>query len=102
VDYGDDRGSDDGVVYITRDGGETWRIFNLGEPAAFFVWDPLDPNVLYARAGGLMRSGDGGVTWKRILPRAETIEEIGTPAGTEPTRVAPAPAAPSDVTTGDD
>jgi penicillin-binding protein 1A len=35
-------------------------------------------------------------------PVAETIEEIGTPAGTEPTRVAPAPAAPNDVSTGDD
>jgi len=58
-------------AYLTHDGGATWRIFNLGEPVQFFVFDPLDANVIYAGAGegGLFRSGDAGATWKRFLPR---------------------------------
>src|SRR2546430_1138389 len=59
--------------YVTHDGGETWRIFNLGRPAHFFVWDPQDPKVLYAGANGLLRSQDGGGTWERLFPRPETI-----------------------------
>src|SRR5450759_1056570 len=48
--------------YLTNDGGATWRIFNLGEPVQFFLFDPLDANVIYANAGGVFRSGDGGAT----------------------------------------
>jgi photosystem II stability/assembly factor-like uncharacterized protein len=56
-------------AYITHDGGATWRIFNLGEPVQFFVFDPLDANVIYANAVGVFRSGDAGTTWQRYFPR---------------------------------
>jgi photosystem II stability/assembly factor-like uncharacterized protein len=63
-------------AYLTRDGGATWRIFNLGEPVQFFVFDPLDANAIYAGAGGggLFRSGDAGASWKRFFPRQ--VEKI--------------------------
>jgi photosystem II stability/assembly factor-like uncharacterized protein len=56
-------------AYLTHDGGATWRIFNLGEPVQFFLFDPLDAKVIYANAGGLFRSGDAGATWQRFFPR---------------------------------
>jgi photosystem II stability/assembly factor-like uncharacterized protein len=56
-------------AYLTRDGGATWRIRNLGDTVQFFVFDPIDANVIYAKAGGLFRSGDAGETWKRFFPR---------------------------------
>jgi photosystem II stability/assembly factor-like uncharacterized protein len=62
--------------YITHDGGATWRIFNLRDPVRFFLFDPIDPNVIYAKAGILYRSPDKGATWKTLLPRPSTIEKI--------------------------
>jgi photosystem II stability/assembly factor-like uncharacterized protein len=55
--------------YITHDGGDTWHIFNLGDPAQFFLFDPIDPRVIYAGANGVFRSADGGDTWTRFFPR---------------------------------
>ena len=34
--------------YISKDGGQTWRMFNLGNPVIFFEFDPIDPRVIYA------------------------------------------------------
>src|ERR1700686_1772030 len=47
-------------AYLTRDGGAHWRIFNLGDTVQFFVFDPIDANVIFANAGGLFRSADTG------------------------------------------
>ena len=33
-------------AYLTHDGGATWRIVNLGDTVQFFVFDPLDANVI--------------------------------------------------------
>ena len=55
--------------YITHDGGVTWRIVSLGAPAQFFLFDPSDERVIYAQAGALFRTSDGGATWSRFLPR---------------------------------
>src|SRR3954468_23180565 len=42
--------------YVTHDGGATGRIFNLGDPARFFVFDPVDRRVIYAGANGIFRT----------------------------------------------
>ncbi len=60
--------------YITTDAGGHWRSFNLGTPAEFFLFDPIDSRVIYAKAGALYRSGDGGTTWARFFPR--TVAKI--------------------------
>jgi photosystem II stability/assembly factor-like uncharacterized protein len=60
--------------YITADAGGHWRSFNLGTPADFFLFDPIDPRVIYAKAGALYRSADGGTTWARFFPR--TVAKI--------------------------
>ena len=64
--------------YLTRDAGRTWHIFNLGAPAKFFVFDPIDPHIVYAYADALFRSADGGDTWSRFHPRASAIQRITT------------------------
>src|SRR5437879_85086 len=42
-------------AYISHDGGQSWRMFNLRGVVRFFVFDPLDPKVMYAQATGLWR-----------------------------------------------
>src|SRR5256886_9423674 len=34
---------------ISHDGGRSWRMFNLGGPMAFFIFDPVDPKIIYAK-----------------------------------------------------
>src|SRR5687768_4379361 len=34
--------------YVTENGGDSWRMFNLRGVVDFYVFDPLDPNVVYA------------------------------------------------------
>jgi photosystem II stability/assembly factor-like uncharacterized protein len=59
--------------YITHDAGASWRMFNLRQPTRFFVFDPQDPQTLYAQAGGLWRSEDSGATWNLIHPDPKTV-----------------------------
>ena len=40
--------------YVTYNGGESWRMFNLHSPVHFYVFDPLDSNTVYAKFGGLI------------------------------------------------
>src|SRR6266550_445375 len=63
-------------AYITHDGGQSWRMFNLRGVVRFFVFDPLDPKVMYAQATGLWRSTDAGDTWKLVYPKPEKITTI--------------------------
>src|SRR3954466_12473541 len=62
--------------YITHDGGQSWRMFNLRGVVRFFVFDPLDPKVMYAQATGLWRSTDGGETWNLVYPSPDKIKTI--------------------------
>jgi photosystem II stability/assembly factor-like uncharacterized protein len=62
--------------YISHDGGESWRLFNLRGVVQFFVFDPLDRKVIYAEANGLWRSEDSGDTWQLIYPRPSHLKEI--------------------------
>ena len=56
--------------FVTEDGGETWRLFNLRAVPQFFVFDPLDSNVIYVgmAGAGSMRSADRGRTWSQFYP----------------------------------
>jgi photosystem II stability/assembly factor-like uncharacterized protein len=62
--------------YITHDGGQSWRMFNLRGVTRFFVFDPVDPKVIYAQGIGLWRSNDGGENWKLVYPNPGNIKNI--------------------------
>lgn len=68
-------------AYISHDGGSSWRMFNLGDRTRFFVFDPVDAKVIYAKTAaippvmandrpittpGLFRSVDAGNTWRLV------------------------------------
>lgn len=62
--------------YITHDGGQSWRMFNLRGVTRFFVFDPVDPKVIYAQGIGLWRSTDNGENWKLVYPNPSNIKSI--------------------------
>jgi hypothetical protein len=76
--------------YLTTDAGSRWRTFNLGGPIRFLLFDPLDDRVMYASAGALFRSSDGGSTGARLLP--DNVERITMGDDTRP-RCSASPAA---------
>jgi photosystem II stability/assembly factor-like uncharacterized protein len=55
-------------AYLTRDGGDSWRMFNLGDGVSAYAFDPKDPDVIYAGTGALWRSEDGGRVWRMVWP----------------------------------
>src|SRR5690242_1786705 len=63
-------------AYITHDGGKSWRMFNLRGVVRFFVFDPLDKNVIYAQSNGLWRSTDKGTTWNLVYPKPASIKSV--------------------------
>jgi hypothetical protein len=54
-------------AYIIEDGGESWRMFNLGTGVSSFAFDPTDANVIYAGTAALWRSSDRGRTWRMMF-----------------------------------
>ena len=62
--------------YITHDGGQSWRMFNLRGVVGFFVFDPTNPKIIYAQATGLWRSTDGGESWNLVYPKPSTIKDV--------------------------
>ena len=65
--------SDMGGSFVTSNGGESWRMFNLGSQVRFFVFDPVDPNVVYAQSFGLFKSADQGLTWQLLYPHPSDV-----------------------------
>ena len=66
-------------AYISQDGGDSWRMFNLRGRVDFFVFDPLSPDTIYAGSAGLWRSVDGGATWRLVFPNPSSVAEIEMP-----------------------
>ena len=61
-------------AYVTYNGGESWRMFNLLGPVRYYVFDPLDSNTVYANSVGLFKSTDKGVTWNLFYPAPSEIK----------------------------
>ena len=59
--------------YITRDGGKTWRQFNLKVWVRAFAFDPSNASTVYAGATGLYRSEDAGDTWRLVFPNPSAV-----------------------------
>jgi hypothetical protein len=60
-------------IYLTKDGGVSWRMFNLLSSASFQLFDPVDANVIYVKTIGLWRSIDGGDTWNLVHPDPDLV-----------------------------
>jgi photosystem II stability/assembly factor-like uncharacterized protein len=63
-----------GGVFLSRDGGRTWRVSGLsGHAVRALVEAPSDKNILIAGAlDGVFRSNDFGKTWERITPLGDS------------------------------
>ena len=55
-------------AYISADGGESWRMFNLRNWVTTYAYDPSDANVIYTANAALWRSEDAGRTWAMVWP----------------------------------
>ena len=66
-------------AYISHDGGSSWRNFNLRGRVHFYLFDPVDPNVIYVKTVGLWRSTDKGNTWRLVHPGPETVTGLRMP-----------------------
>jgi hypothetical protein len=62
--------------YVTYDGGLSWRMFSLRGPVKYFVFDPVDSNVVYAFSIALFKSTDHGNTWDIVYPGPAEIKGI--------------------------
>jgi photosystem II stability/assembly factor-like uncharacterized protein len=63
-------------AYITDDGGRSWRMFSLRGTVRFFVFDPQQPQVMYAATKALWHSRDGGESWDLAWPRPSTVHGV--------------------------
>jgi len=63
--------------YVTYDGGEQWRMFNLRGVTRFYDFERNDPNVVYAGTSNMLfKSTDKGVSWSTIYPAPSDIVAI--------------------------
>jgi photosystem II stability/assembly factor-like uncharacterized protein len=62
--------------FVTYNGGESWRMFSLLGPVKYFVLDPVDPDVVYAKSIALFKSTDRGNTWNIVYPVPSEINGI--------------------------
>ena len=67
---------DMGGSFVTYNGGESWRMFNLSHMVRYFVFDPVDPNVVYAQSYGLFKSVDKGQTWELFYPKPADVRYV--------------------------
>jgi len=69
--------------YITQDGAQSWRNFNLRAGMETFAFDPGNSKRIYAGGAALWRSDDTGRTWRMIFPNPakQTIEHQNSDHG---------------------
>jgi len=63
-------------TYVTYNGGESWRMFSLRGPVKYFVFDPLNSDVVYAKSIALFKSTDRGHTWNIFYPAPSEVKGI--------------------------
>ena len=63
-------------TFVTYNGGKSWRMFSLLGPVKYFVLDPVDPDVAYAKSIALFKSTDRGKTWNIIYPGPAEIKGV--------------------------
>jgi photosystem II stability/assembly factor-like uncharacterized protein len=63
-------------TYISTDGGNSWRMFNLRGVTRFIVLDPVDSTIIYVATEGLYRSQDRGKTWELIYPKPDDVAKV--------------------------
>ncbi len=66
-------------AYVSEDGGNSWRLFDLRYSVSFFAFDRADPKVIYAGAGVLWRSTDGGKMWALVFPSPASVKGLIMP-----------------------
>ena len=63
--------------FVTYDGGEKWRMFNLRGVTKFYAFDTNNANVVYAGTSNMLfKSKDKGVSWHTLYPRPKDIVAI--------------------------
>src|SRR5438309_7086505 len=62
--------------YITHDGGQNWRMFNLRGVVKYFAFDPVDAKTMYAGNQVLWRSTDDGETWRMVYPKPSALKGV--------------------------
>ena len=64
-------------AYVSHDGGDSWRMFNLGQVAKGFIFDPGDARTVYTRTtGALWRSTDRAGTWRLVYPDPSIVTGV--------------------------
>jgi hypothetical protein len=67
-------------LYVTNDGGQTWRTLNNGLNATninSLAIDPTNRSILYAAtSSGLYKSTSAGTNWSRLMPEVPSVDSI--------------------------
>ena len=72
LSVGDKPSGERGMLFRSRDKGETWEVVDLPEPPNTTIWwiatNAADPNLIFFCTifGQIFRSTDGGENWQKM------------------------------------